>query len=115
MVVNAMRMAEEDGQIQIDIDFDDSKSETVITKEQRCQYRLMHRRFGHCRPDMLKKLYKVILIKEPIKIPLPRYRVCPTCKLIKMRNLTKKKLTVPKRDKLELVHIDIAGLFTKTL
>ena len=42
-----------------DIDPDDSEPEAATTKEQRRWYRLMHRRFGHCGPDILRKLHKV--------------------------------------------------------
>jgi len=115
MATNAIRVVEEDDQIQTDIDFDDSEFETVITKEQKRQYKLMHRRFEHCGLNILRKFYKVILIKEPIKIPLPRCRVCSTCKLVKMKNLIKKKLAVLKRIKLKLMYIDIAKSFIKML
>jgi len=115
MIANVIKAVKKDSQTQTDIDLNDSESETAIIKKQRRQYRLIYRRFKHCRPDMLRKFHKVISIKKPIKIPLSKYRICPICKLIKIRNLTKKKLTISKRDKLKLIYINITKLFIKTL
>jgi len=98
-----------------DIDPDDSEPEAATTKEQRRWYRLMHRRFGHCGPDMLRKLHKVTSLQEAIKIPPLRRRVCALCKLAKMRNLTSRKLAKHKLEKLELVYLDIAGPFLTSI
>lgn len=42
-----------------DFDPDDSEPELATTKAQRHWYRLMHRRFNHCGPGMLRKLHLV--------------------------------------------------------
>lgn len=98
-----------------DVDPDDSEPETATTKEQRRWYRLMYRRFGHCGPDMLRKIHKVISLQNPIKIPPPRRKVCAPCKLAKMRNLTRTMLSKHKLEKLELVYLDVAGPFQMSL
>jgi hypothetical protein len=64
---------------------------------------------------LLKKLYKVTLIKELIKILPLKHKVYSIYKLAKIRNLTRKELAKPKLKKLELVYINIARLFVKTL
>jgi hypothetical protein len=64
---------------------------------------------------LLRKLYKVILIKELIKILLLKHKVYSIYKLAKIKNLTSKELAKPKLKKLELVYINITKLFVKTL
>jgi len=80
----------EDNQIQTNINFNNSEFETIITKKQKHQYKLIHQRFEHYKPNILKKLYKVISIKKPIRILLLKRKICPTCKLAKIKNLIKK-------------------------
>lgn len=75
----------------------------------------MHRRFGHYVLEMLRKLHHVTSLQTPIKIPPPRRRVCPPCKLAKMRNLVRKELSAHKIEKLELIYIDIAGPFVVSI
>ncbi|KAI0994587.1 hypothetical protein K3495_g13594 [Podosphaera aphanis] len=98
-----------------DFDLDDSEPELATTKTQRHWYRLMHRRFNNCGPGMLRKLHIVTSLENQIKIPPSNRRICRTCKLAKMRNLTSKELSEKKKEKLELVHINIAGPFTKSI
>ena len=111
----AMPAAEASDNELTDIDPDDLEPELATTKEQRRWYRLMHRRFGHCGPNMLRKLHKVTSLRNPIRIPPPHRRVCAPCKLAKMRNLTRKQLAKHKKEKLELVYMDIAGPLPKSL
>jgi hypothetical protein len=98
-----------------DVDPDDSEPETAKTKEQRRWYRLMHRRFGHCGPQMLKNLHQVTSLQNAIKVPPPARRVCPPCKLAKMRNRTRRELAPHQPAKLELVYLDIAGPFPTSI
>ena len=64
---------------------------------------------------MLRKLHKVISLKELIRIPPPRRRVCLIYKLTKIKNRINKELSKLKREKLELVSLDLVGLFVKSL
>ena len=64
---------------------------------------------------MLRKLYKVILLKELIRILPLRRRVYLIYKLTKMKNRINKELSKLKRKKLELVSLDLVGLFVKSL
>jgi hypothetical protein len=105
----ALLAAEEDALT--DVDPDDSEPETAKTKEQRRWYRLMHRRFGHCGPKMLRNLHRVTSLQNAIKVPPPARRVCPPCELAKIRNRTRRELAPHLPDKLELVYLDIAGPF----
>ena len=64
---------------------------------------------------MLRKLYKVILLKELIRILPLRRRVYLIYKLTKIKNRINKELLKLKREKLELVSLDLAGPFVKSL
>ena len=64
---------------------------------------------------MLRKLYKVILLKELIRILPLRCRVYLIYKLTKIKNRINKELSKLKREKLELVSLDLVGLFVKSL
>ena len=75
----------------------------------------MYRRFRHYGLEMLRKLYKVILLKELIRILPLRRRVYLIYKLTKIKNRINKELSKLKREKLELVSLDLVGLFVKSL
>jgi hypothetical protein len=64
---------------------------------------------------MLRKLHKVILLKELIRILPLRRRVYLIYKLTKIKNRINKELSKLKREKLELVSLDLVGLFVKSL
>jgi hypothetical protein len=96
-------------------DPDNSEDEKPATKAQRRLYRLMHRRFGHYGPGLIRNLHKVTTLKNKIRIPPPERRVCGPCKLAKMRNKISKKLARHKAEVLQLISLDIAGPFTKSL
>ena len=64
---------------------------------------------------MLRKLHKVTSLKELIRILPLRRRVCLIYKLAKIKNRINKELSKLKRKKLELVSLDLVGLFVKSL
>ena len=95
-------------------DPDESEAEEPTTKKERKTYRLMHRRWGHYGPEMLRKLHLVTKIKK-IKIPPAGRRVCGPCKKGKMRNKISKILAKHKAEILALISWDIAGPFPMSL
>ena len=92
----------------------DESEENMSTKKDRRNYRLMHRRFAHYGPEMLRKLHKVTAI-EKIKVPPSHRRLCDSCLKGKMRNKTSKTLAEHKKEVLELVSLDLAGPFPTSL
>ena len=97
-----------------EVDPDDSGEEEAATKQERRTYRLMHRRFGHYGPNLLRNLHKVSNLSK-IKIPPADRRLCEPCTLAKMRNRFSKVLAEHKKEPLALVSLDIAGPFPKSL
>lgn len=98
---------------QSDLDPDESE-EDRSTKKDRRNYRLMHRRFAHYGPAMLRKLHKVTTI-EKIKVPPAHRRLCDPCLKGKMRNRINKTLAEHKKEVLALVSLDLAGPFPTSL
>ena len=96
-------------------DFDESDDERPTTKADRVRYRLLHRRFGHYNPKLLRKLHLVTTLQEPIRVPEKKKRICAACKIGKMRKRISHKLAPHKKELLELVSIDIAGPFPISL
>ncbi|KAI1001371.1 hypothetical protein K3495_g6826 [Podosphaera aphanis] len=96
-------------------DPDESGEENLTSKVERHCYRKMHRRFGYCGPEVFRNLHKVMLLEKEIKIPTTSKRICGICKLAKMRNRTSKMPAKHKTEALALVHIDVAGPFSKSL
>ena len=84
-------------------------------REIRERYELMHRRFGHCGPEKLRKLHKVSNVRK-VRIPRHAWRSpCEVCKLAKLRNQISKQLSPWKEQILELVSVDACGPLPKTL
>jgi hypothetical protein len=98
---------------QSDQDPDESEEETS-TKKDRRNYRLMHRRFAHYGPAMLRKLHEVTTIQR-IKVPPAHRRLCDPCLKGKMRNKISKTLAEHKKEMLALVSLDLAGPFPTSL
>jgi len=65
-------------------------------------------------PEKLRHLYKVIKLKEKIRIPTDILK-CEVYKLVKMRNRTSRKLSPWKDTTLALIYIDACGLLPKSL
>ena len=107
-------LSEDEADTEDDGDPDESE-EDETTKGQRRTYRLMHRRFGHYGPKILKHLHEVASGIKKIKIPPPHRRICEPCKIGKMRKKISKKLAQHKAEALALVSIDIAGPFVMSI
>ncbi len=96
-------------------DNSDLKPKRESEREIRERYELMHRRFGHCGPEKLRKLHKVSNVR---KITIPRHAwrsPCEVCKLAKLRNRISKQLNPWKDQILELVSVDACGPLPRTL
>ena len=95
---------------------DDERREQRDTKTEnkKARYELWHRRFAHMGPGKIGRLHEVTTIKKPIKIPTVR-SICRICKQTKMRNKTVKKVTIRKRNPLDLISVNIAGSFPVSL
>jgi len=65
-------------------------------------------------PEKLRHLYKVIKLKEKIRIPTD-ILIYEVYKLIKMRNRTSRKLSLWKDTTLALIYIDACGPLPKSL
>jgi hypothetical protein len=98
-----------------DVDLDDTDPEAEATKKQCHEYRLMHRRLGHCEPEVIRKIHLVTTGCKAVKIPSGAYGSCRVCKMAKMRNQISKQLSAHKPTKLELIFVDIAGPFITSL
>lgn len=104
---------ESQSETQSDQDPDESEEEKS-TKKDRRNYRLMHRRFAHYGPAMLRKLHQVSSIQR-IKVPPAHRRLCDPCLKGKMRNKISKTLAEHKKEILALVSLDLAGPFPTSL
>jgi hypothetical protein len=79
------------------------------------RYTLMHRRFGHCGPEKLRRLHRVSNITK-IRVPGHAMRSpCGVCKLAKLKKTIHKQLSPWKDRILELVSIDACGPLPKSL
>lgn len=100
------------------IDHDDGKPvysrAQRITQERRKRYTLFHRRFGHVGPNQLRKLHTGTDLERPITIP-DSIEICEICMKTKLRNRRSKVLAKHKDCKLDLLSIDIAGPFPKSI
>lgn len=63
-----------------DQDPDQSVDDIAESKIERARYRLIHRRFGHYGPGIIRNLHKVTDIRK-VKIPIPEKRICKSCKI----------------------------------
>lgn len=75
----------------------------------------MHRRFGHYGTEALRHLHEVASGVKKITIPPKEKRICKACKIGKMRRKKSKRLATHKGVALELVSLDIAGPFIKSI
>ena len=96
-------------------DIDESEAEKPATKEERHIYRLLHRRFCHYGPNLIKHLHEVTNLKEKIKIPPKEKRFCHACAIGKFKNLINKELVKYRLKTLGLISINIVGLFPTSL
>jgi len=79
------------------------------------RYMLMHRRFGHCGPEKLRRLHRVSNITK-IRVPGHAMRSpCGVCKLAKLKKTIRKQLSPWKDRILELVSVDACGPLPKSL
>jgi len=92
------------------------RDDLEISMSKRTRYNLVHRRVGHLGPKIIGKLHKITTLKSPVRIPSKRLRdICDVCALTKMTNRIPKELSPHKLSKLDLVQLDIAGPFPKSL
>ena len=90
----------EPAELYSDIYSDNSDEEEANTQTARKRYKLIHRRFAHYGPQLIRNLHKVLEGIDKVKIPPPDKRICDSCKIGKICKKISKKLEEYKREPL---------------